>query len=401
MVTILQVVPRLDAGGSELATVEIAQALSRVGARALVATEGGVMVEEVAFAGGEIVTLPVASKSPFTILANIGRLTNLIEGRGVDLVHARSRAPAWSAFLAARRTGKPFVTTYHGAYGEVGPFKAAYNSVMAKGDRVIANSRYTASVIEARAPRVKDRIRVIYRGVDRSAFDPAAVGASAVENLRAPWGVPPGAKIVLHAARLTSIKGQRDLIAAAARANQEGALDDAVVILAGDAPGRDAYREELIALIARHGLGDRVRLVGHCREMPAAYLAAQVAVTTSTVPETFGRTSAEAQAMGCPVIVPDLGALPETIVSPEQSEGQFTGWLFPPRDVAALASRIGRALALSPSERDAIGLRARAHVAGKFMLERMQGSTLAVYDELLGSDLAERFKRLSPAELGA
>lgn len=397
MVTILQVVPRLDAGGSELATIEIAQALSSVGARALVATEGGGMAEEVAFAGGEIVTLPVAGKSPITVLANIGRITKLIEQRGVDLVHARSRAPAWSAFLAAWRTGKPFVTTYHGAYGEVGPFKAAYNSVMAKGDRIIANSHYTASVIEAREPGVKDRIRVIYRGVDRNAFDPAAVDASAVENLKARWGVPPGAKIVLHAARLTSIKGQRDLIAAAALAHAEGALDGAVVILAGDAPGRDAYREELIGLIARHGLDDRVRLVGHCREMPAAYLAAQVAVTTSTVPETFGRTSAEAQAMGCPVIVPDLGALPETIVSSEQSEAQFTGWLFPPRDVAALASRIGQALALSPSERDAIGARTRTHVAGKFMLERMQGSTLAAYDELLGTDLAERFKRVSPA----
>ncbi len=135
--------------------------------------------------------------------------------------------------------------------------------------------------------------------------------------------------------------------------------------------------------------------------MPAAYLASQVAVTTSTVPETFGRTSAEAQAMGCPVIVPDLGALPETIVSPEQSEGQFTGWLFPPRDVAALASRIGRALALSPSERAAIGVRARGHVAANFTLAQMQEATLAVYDELLGSDLAERFKRVSPAELGA
>jgi glycosyltransferase involved in cell wall biosynthesis len=397
MVTILQVVPRLDAGGSELATIEIAQALSRVGARALVATEGGGMAEEVAFAGSEIVTLPVASKSPITVLANIGRITKLIEQRGVDLVHARSRAPAWSAFLAARWTGKPFVTTYHGAYGEVGPFKAAYNSVMAKGDRIIANSHYTASVIETREPRVKDRIRVIYRGVDRNAFDPAAVDANAVESLRARWAVPPGAKIVLHAARLTSIKGQRDLIAAAALAHAEGALDGAAVILAGDAPGRDAYREELIGLIARHGLDDRVRLVGHCREMPAAYLAAQVAVTTSTVPETFGRTSAEAQAMGCPVIVPDLGALPETIVSTEQSEAQFTGWLFPPRDVAALASRIGQALAMAPLERDAIGARARTHVAGKFMLERMQGSTLAVYDELLGTDLAERFKRISPA----
>jgi glycosyltransferase involved in cell wall biosynthesis len=401
MVTILQVVPRLDAGGSELATIEIAQALSRVGARALVATEGGGMAEEVSKAGGEIVTLPMASKSPFTMLANIGRLADLIQQRQVDLVHARSRAPAWSAFLACRQTLKPFVTTYHGAYGEVGPFKAAYNSVMAKGDRIIANSRYTATVIEAREPSAKDRIRVIYRGVDRTIFDPAAVEARAAEALRAKWGVPPGSKIVLHAARLTSIKGQRDLIAAAALAKEEGALDDAVVILAGDAPGRDAYREELIGLIACHGLDDTVRLVGHCREMPAAYLAAHVALTTSTVPETFGRTSAEAQAMGCPVIVPDLGALPETIVTPEQDAAEFTGWLFPPRDVAALASRISQALALSPGERAAIGARARTHVAGKFMLEQMQGATLAVYDELLGSDLAEQFKRVSPAKLGA
>jgi glycosyltransferase involved in cell wall biosynthesis len=397
MVTILQVVPRLDAGGSELATIEIAQALSRAGARAIVATEGGGMAEEVARAGGEVVTLPVASKSPFTILANIGRLAELIEKRGVDLVHARSRAPAWSAFLAARQTNTPFVTTYHGAYGDIGPFKAAYNSVMAKSDRVIANSRFTASVIEARDKSARDRIRVIYRGVDRTIFEPAAVDAAAAEGLRSAWGVQRGTKVVLHAARLTSIKGQRDLIAAAALLDADSALNDAVIILAGDGT-RDAYRDELVELIARHGLGDKVRLVGYCREMPAAYLAAQVAVTTSTVPETFGRTSAEAQAMGCPVIVPDLGAPPETIIAPEQSKAQFTGWLFRPRDVAALASRIAQALALTPLERDAIGARARAHMSAKFMLEQMQASTLAVYDELLGTDLAERFKRASPAE---
>ena len=224
---------------------------------------------------------------------------------------------------------------------------------------------------------------------------------SAVESLRARWGVAPGAKIVLHAARLTSIKGQRDLIAAAALANAEGALDDAVVILAGDAPGRDAYREELISLIARHGLGDRVRLVGHCREMPAAYLAAQVAVTTSTVPETFGRTSAEAQAMGCPVIVPDLGALPETIVSTWAKRGQFTGWLFPPRDVAALASRIGQALALSlPSATPSARGRGRMSRANSCLsgckarrLPSMTSFSAAIWPS--GSNA------LSPAELGA
>jgi len=391
MVTILQVVPRLDAGGSELATIEITQALLRAGAVALVATEGGRMAEKIGKAGGEIVTLPVASKSPFTMIANIGRLAGLIEERGVDLVHARSRAPGWSAFLAARQTLKPFVTTYHGAYGEVGPFKATYNSVMAKGERVIANSRFTASVVEERYASVHDRIRVIYRGVDRGTFDPNAVDAKDVERLKTAWGVAPGAKIVLHAARLTGIKGQRDLIAAAARLNAEGALDDAVFILAGDG-ARDAYRNELAGLIEGGGLGGKVALVGHCGEMPGAYLAAHVAVTTSTVPETFGRTSVEAQAMGCPVIVPDLGALPETIVAPEQNETGFTGWLVPPRDVAALADRVRQALALTATERAAIGARARERVAANFTLAQMQGSTLAVYDELLGTDLAARFR---------
>ena len=400
MVTILQVVPHLDAGGSELATIEIAQALSRAGAVALVATERGRMAEDIVRARGEIVTLPVASKSPFTIIANIGRLARLIEERGIDLVHARSRAPAWSAFFAARQTRKPFVTTYHGAYGEVGPFKATYNSVMVRGERVIANSRYTASVIEQRDTGAHDRIRVIYRGVDRKTFDPAAIDAGGGARLRASWGVSPGNKIILHAARLSGIKGQRDLIAAAARLNAEHALGDAVFIIAGDG-ARDAYREELVGLVACHRLDDKVRLVGHCSEMPKAYLAAHVAVTTSTVPETFGRTSVEAQAMGCPVIVPDLGALPETLISAEQSPTGFTGWLVPPRDVAALADSITQALALTPEERAAIGSRAQAHVAANFTLAQMQVSTLAVYDELLGTDLAEQFRHSSPADPGA
>src|SRR5262245_36942331 len=171
-VTILQVVPRLDAGGSEQAAVEIAQALTSVGASALVATEGGRLATAIADAGGEIVPLPVASKNPLTILANARRLAKLIEERGVDLVHARSRAPAWSAFLAARRTGRPFVTTYHGAYGNPGPLKNFYNSVMGRGDRVIANSDYTAQLIAARHPTARERIRVIHRGVDLARFSP-------------------------------------------------------------------------------------------------------------------------------------------------------------------------------------------------------------------------------------
>jgi glycosyltransferase involved in cell wall biosynthesis len=317
-------------------------------------------------------------------------------------VHARSRAPAWSALLASRWTGRPFVTTYHGAYGSNGPLKAFYNSVMMRGDRVIANSRYTADLIVARRATTRDRLRVIYRGIDGAAFDARAQPPGPVARLKKEWGVPPDAKIVLLAGRFTSLKGQRDLIAAAAQLSESRALDGAVVVMAGDATGRDAYRQELEGLIARNDLDGKVRIVGHCYDMPAAFRAAHVTVIASRVPETFGRTSVEAQAMGCPVIVPALGALPETLIAAEDHPRGFTGWLMPPRDVAALAECIALALRLSPAERAEIGARATAHATEKFALVRMQQSTLKVYDELLGTDLAERFARtLAPAEEAA
>ena len=387
-VTILQVVPRLETGGSELTTIEIAEALTRAGATALVATEGGRMAKTVLQAGGEIIPMPVASKNPLTMLANARKLTRLIEARGVDLVHARSRAPAWSAFLAARWTKRPFVTTYHGAYTSPGPFKALYNSIMGRGDLVIANSLYTAGLIAGRQHVAEDRIRVIYRGLDSSVFDPLMVPPGPVNALRRRWGVTPETRIVLHAARISGIKGQRQTIQAASRLDQEGALKGCCVILAGDAPRKAAYREELLDLIARNRLEDKVRLVGHCGDMPVAFLAADLALVPSLVAETFGRTSIEAQAMGCPVIVSDLGALPETI----DGGDRFTGWCVPPGDTEALAACIKHALSLSPSERAEIGARGRARVVALFELSQMQAKTLAVYDELLGTKLMELYE---------
>jgi len=390
-VTILQVVPRLDAGGSERAAVEIAQALARAGASALVATEGGRMATAVTAGGGEIVSLPVASKNPITILANARSLARVIEERGVNLIHARSRAPAWSALFAARRTGRPFVTTYHGAYGNPGPLKSAYNSVMGRGDRVIANSSYTAQLIASRHHTACERIRTIYRGVDEGVFNPEAVSPAAVAKLRKRWGLSPETRVVLQAARLTGLKGHRHTIEAASLLNQQGALDGASIIFAGDAADRSGHREELAALIAQYGLERKVLLVGHCQEMPAAFLAAHVALMPSLVPETFGRTSVEAQAMGCPVILSELGALPETIVSPDQDTSQFTGWLVPPGEVTALAAKIKHALDLPPESRAALGARARQRIVAKFTLRRMQRDTLSVYDELLGTSLAAQF----------
>jgi glycosyltransferase involved in cell wall biosynthesis len=330
------------------------------------------------------------------MLANARALARLIEERGIDLVHARSRAPAWSALRAARVTGRPFVTTYHGAYGKPGPLKALYNSVMGRGDRVIANSEYTASLIASRQPEARMRIRVIYRGVDSAVYDPQAIPAERVAGLRKLWGVEPGTRIVLHAARLSGIKGQRQTIEAASRLARDGKLADAVVILAGDAaPGKAGYRRELLGLVAQSGLAGKVRLVGHCGDMPAAFLAAHVALMPSLVPETFGRTSVEAQAMGCPVIASDLGALPETIAASGKAAG-FTGWLVPAKDSGALAGAIAHALALSPGSRAEIGERGRARVAARFALSRLQQATLAVYDELLGSQLARRFNQGVP-----
>jgi glycosyltransferase involved in cell wall biosynthesis len=324
------------------------------------------------------------------MLANARRLARLIEARRVDLVHARSRAPAWSALIAARRTGRPFVTTYHGAYASPGLFKNFYNSVMARGDLVIANSRYTADLIAARHHVPKDRIRVIYRGVDLAKFSPDEVVQNRLGRLGALWGVSERRPVVLQAARLTSWKGQTLVIEAARQLLRADRLGEAVIIMAGDPQGRDAYQRDLERLIARSGLTDCVRLVGHCDDMPAAFALAQVAVIASTSAETFGRTSIEAQAMGCPVIVSDIGAAPETIL-PDPGKQDDTGWIVPCRDPAAIAERIAEALALSPEQRAALGARARRRVATKFSLRQMQRATLAVYDELLGTYLAARF----------
>ena len=394
--TILQVVPRLDSGGSEQAAVEIADALTRAGVCALVATEGGRLATAVARAGGAVVTLPMASKNPIALLANARRLAHLIVDREVNLVHARSRAPAWSALLAARRTGRPFVTTYHGAYGSVAPFKNAYNSVMARGDRVIANSRYTAGLIAARHHVSPDRIRVIYRGVDLGKFTPEAIAPERLARLRAAWGIGQHQPVVLQAARLTSWKGQPLVIEAARQMLSENRLSGAVFVLAGDAQGRDAYRHELAQLIAASGLEDRVKLPGHCDDMPAAFAIAQVAIIASTSAETFGRTSIEAQAMGCPVIVSDIGAAPETIISAGADSQDYTGWVVPCRDPVAIAARTAEALTLPPEARAALGARARRHAAAKFALNEMQQTTLAVYDELLGTSLAARFASTPP-----
>ncbi|MBX9751916.1 MAG: glycosyltransferase family 4 protein [Roseococcus sp.] len=361
---ILQLLPALDAGGVERGTLEIAEAIQAAGFRALVASAGGRLVPALEALGVRHITLPLATKSPLGIWRNAATLTRLVHEEGVAILHARSRAPAWSAWLAARRTGARFVTTYHGTYGEGFPGKRLYNSVMARGDRVIAISRHIADHIQSRHGVAS---RLIPRGVDLRAFDPALVAPERVASLRAAWNLPEGAPVILLPARLTRWKGQAVLIEAMAD------IPGAICVLAGDAQGREAYVAELRALAEARGVA--LRLPGHVADMPAALLAADLVIHASTQPEAFGRTVIEAQAMGRVIIASDLGGPRETV-----ADG-VTGWLTPPGDAAALAARIRAVLAETPEARAAMGEAARRQVP---TMAAMQEATLALYREWLG-----------------
>ena len=344
--TLLQVVPELETGGAEQTTLDIARAVVAAGGRALVASRGGRMAARLQADGGQLFAMPADSKNPLTMLANAIRLAGLIRHERVSLVHARSRAPAFSALLAARVTGTPFVATYHGVYKAGGALKRWYNSVMTRGDLVIANSDYTRDHVLAEHRVDPARLVTIARGVDLARFDPAQVSGERVDALRTAWGIAAGETrtVFLLAGRLTRIKGHLTLIAAAAQMRAMG-RSDFLILFAGDDQGRSDYRAELTQAITAAGLTEVVRIVGHCSDMPAAYLLSDVALLPTTVPESFGRAAVEPQAMGRPVIASSHGGTVETVADGE------TGWLVSPGDATAWAEAMLRAIDIGPDER--------------------------------------------------
>lgn len=392
----MQIIPDLDTGGAELSAIEIAGAITEAGGRAIVLSRGGRLEADLTAAGGELIRFPAATKNPAKIIANAYEIARIIKREGAVLMHARSRAPAWSALIGARQAGVPFVTTYHGAYNEKGPVKRFYNSVMARGDLTIANSNYTAELIRSRYGTGEERIRVIHRGVDMERYDPRTVAPDRIATLRLAWGLKDGERAVLHPARLTNWKGQTTVIAAAEQLKLRGQLDGVVFILAGDAQGRDQYAEALRKQVSTAGLSNAVRLVGHVADMPAAFAASAAALVASIEPEAFGRTATEAQAMGCPVIATAIGAPPETVLArPSFPADQATGWLVAPSQPGVLADALQELLSLPPAAVIEMGKRARARVDEHFSLQAMKSKTLAVYDEILLTSLAATFARRS------
>ncbi|MCC7049956.1 MAG: glycosyltransferase family 4 protein [Alphaproteobacteria bacterium] len=370
---VLQVLPALVTGGAERGAVDVAAAVAAAGWTSLIASSGGPMVREVERAGVTHLPLPLDSKNPFVVRANIERLGQAIARHGVDIVHGRSRAPAWSALYAARRAGVRFVTTFHGTYNFSNAAKRWYNSVMARGDRVIAASQFIVDHVVRNYNASPGLMRLIPRGIDLDRFDPSRVSGPRLARLAKEWRLADGVPVVMLPGRLTRWKGQAVLIDAIALRGKR----DLRCLLVGSDQGRGAYRRELEQRIAAHGLETVVHLIDECGDMPAALKLADLVVSASTDPEAFGRVAVEAQAMGRPVVATRHGGSLETVLDGE------TGWLIEPGSPTQLAAAIDAALAMSAAERQAIATRGIAHVRANFSRELMCARTLEVYRELL------------------
>jgi glycosyltransferase involved in cell wall biosynthesis len=371
--TVLQIVPRMEIGGVERGTLEITEAITREGGRAVIATAGGKLLPRVTKAGGQVIAMNADTKNPLNLWQNARLLARLIQDLQIDIVHARSRAPAWSAYWAAQRTGAHFITTYHGTYNEDLPFKRHYNAVMAKGRPVIAVSDFISRLIIERHHLPPDQIVTIPRGADINVFSEEAVGNERAVKLADRWGLLDDPRpVIMLPARLTRWKGAEDLIDAA----------DRLRAMRGEERG-GAFEDVLRKRIGKLGVGDVVHLAGYCSDMAAAYKLASVVVSASVEPEAFGRAVVEAQSMGRPVIATDHGGARETV-----SHGS-TGWLYPPGDIARLTIELNKALNLDPSERAHMGMAARARVHSRYTVAAMQRATLDVYEGVAGRTFAK------------
>ena len=379
--TVLQVLPALLTGGVERGAVDIAGAIVDGGGRAIVASAGGPMTHEVIRLGAEHVKLPVDSKNPFIMWRNIRCLVDLVEAEKIDIIHARSRAPAWSSWFASRRTNKPFVTTFHGTYGNKNQIKYYYNSIMTKGEVVIAISGFIAGHIRQNYGVPTARITVIPRGIDLGKFDLTRISKERVVNQAKKWRLPDGVPVIMMPGRLTRWKGHLILIDAI----KELGHKNFQCLIVGSDQGRKNYRRELENVINQYGLADVIHMIDHCEDMPAAYVLSDIVISASIEPEAFGRVVAEAQSLGRLVIAANHGGARETVVDGE------TGWLTPPGDAKALASTINRVLVQTAKERQVFSEQAIQHIQNKYSKSNMCNKTLEVYNTLLGP----KFSKLS------
>lgn len=382
--TILQLVPKLEEGGVERGALEVAEAILDAGGRALVVSAGGKLASKLRAMGGELIKMPAHSKNPLRMRANANRIAELVRTEGVDVIHARSRAPAWSGYWAAQRTGVPFVTTYHGTYNEDFPLKRHYNAVMAKGEPTIAVSSFIADIVRERHGLPDSGIVTISRGADTRIFDPNIITGERLALLIEAWGLADEQRpVFLLPGRLTRWKGQEVFVDACAILREKRG-PEFLGLMVGGASAASTFPDELIARAREKGCVDCVKLAGSCNDMPAAYMLAGCAVSASTDPEAFGRVAVEAQAMGRPVIASNHGGARETV------DDGVTGALVTPGNPAALAEAMDAFLGLDEDLRTRIGHLARQRVLDNFTIDRMTNATLDVYERVTGKAFPAR-----------
>lgn len=370
---ILQILPALQSGGVEQVSVETACFLKSFDPKTptFVASHGGRLVERLESVGATHIPLPLHTKNPLKILANGFHIRQIIKKHHIELIHARSRAPAWSALLAARLLKIPFVTTYHGIYNSAHTLKNFYNSVMARGDRVIAISRYVAEHIFHTHPEFSNRVEVIPEGIDVSLFDSKTISPSAVQDLKERIGILPSQKIILLPGRLTRWKGQEVLLKASEKIDPQ----KYAIILCGDAQGRSEYVRHLQKLAQNSGI--RVHFMAHSSSMPVLYAASDLVVSCSTDPEAFGRVTAEALSMGRPFIGTSHGG------TVELTNNGKVGDLVKPGNVNALVEAIHQFETYPSDFLQERTIQARMHIMQKYSLTLMGQKTLALYKRLI------------------
>jgi glycosyltransferase involved in cell wall biosynthesis len=375
---IMQIIPELGAGGAEQGCIDTAAAIVSAGAKAIIVSHGGYRIRELERIGAEHINMPVHSKNPLIMLSNTIKLRRLIKKHNVDIIHVRSRAPAWSAYSACKSTDCHFMTTFHAPYNITSKLKRYYNSIIARGEVVIAISDFVAQYLKDNYEIDPSRIRIIPRGIPIERFHPSAVSPERMIDLAEQWRIPDGSYVILLPGRITRWKGHHVMIDAMAKVNR----DDVFCVMIGSDQGRKEYSKELEDAINEKKLGTRVRIVDQCTDMPAAYMLSAIIVSASIEPEGFGRVPVEAQAMGKPIIATNHGGAKETVIN------NVTGWLVPHSDSDALAMAIKEVLSMGPTQHAILAARSMGHVAENFTKHAMTERTLDVYADILRDKIA-------------
>ncbi len=377
---VLQVIPKLGYGGAETGCYDIAHYLPENGCKSFIVTSGGELLKFVDKSKVKVFRLPVQSKNPILILINALILTFIILFNNISIVHARSRAPAWSCLIASKITSRKFVTTFHGTYNFKSNLKKLYNSVMVRSDLIIAGSNFIFSHIKENYSNYlnqKKKLLVVFRGINVDYFDPTTKLETEEKKLLKQWEIEKDKKIILLPGRLTTWKGQEVFIEAINLVNIELGYEAFYAVILGSDQGRDLYKKKLIRLSEQYRLTKQLRFIDHCKDMALAYKVSDIIISASIEPEAFGRVSVEAQSMEKPIIASNIGGSNETVID------EKTGYLFKAGDAKSLSQKILKTLTIDETQLKLIGVEGRKNIVQKFNVEKMCFSTYSEYKRLI------------------